>query len=345
MNKKNLLVIFGGRSTEHEVSRVSAGMILDNADNEKYNLLVVGITKTGKWLFYEDYDVDKIKDGSWEKEGCEAYIVPSDKQNLIVIEDKNVRKINIDVVFNIIHGNTGEDGKLQGLLELAGIPYVGCNTVSSAVCMDKAFTKLIVEKLNIRQAKYAIVKDVPNLEDIETRLGYPCFIKPSNSGSSVGVSKAKNREELLDGIEVAFKYDKKIVIEEGIVGKEVECAVLGNEELVVTTVGEIVHNSEFYDYETKYINNDSKAVIPAEISKDTISKIRQYSNDIYNILDCKGLSRLDFFIEKHTNEIIFNEINTLPGFTPISMYPMLIEDAGIPKRELIDRLINLAIEK
>ncbi|HCC07366.1 MAG TPA: D-alanine--D-alanine ligase A [Clostridiales bacterium] len=345
MLKKNLLIVFGGKSTEHEVSRTSAGMILDNIDKGKYNIFVLGITKEGKWLICENYNSAKVKDGTWEQEGKEAYILPNNTKSLLVLENEGTKVFKIDVVFNIIHGNTGEDGKIQGLLELAGIPYVGCNTISSAICMDKAFTKIIVNTINIPQAKYIVVKDTYDLEVIEKKTGYPCFIKPANSGSSIGISKAKNRKELIEGINTAFKYDEKVLIEEGIEGIEVECAVLGNEDPIISTVGEITYNAEFYDYETKYISDDSKAIIPTNLEESTIKKIREYTKEIYKILDCKGLSRLDFFVEKGTNDVVFNEINTLPGFTPISMYPMLMEHEGISKTELIDRLIELSLER
>ncbi|HAN10421.1 MAG TPA: D-alanine--D-alanine ligase A [Clostridiales bacterium] len=345
MLKKNLLVIFGGKSPEHEVSRTSASMIIDNIDKSKYDMFVLGITKEGKWLIFENYNSTKIKDGTWEDEGKEAYILPNNSKTLLILENEGTKEFKVDVAFNIIHGNTGEDGKIQGLLELAGIPYVGCNTVSSAICMDKAFTKIIIDIINIPQARYMIIKDTYDIEVIEKIIGYPCFIKPANSGSSIGISKVKNNKELAEGIKTAFKYDEKIVIEEGIKGKEVECAVLGNENPLISTVGEITYTAEFYDYETKYVSDDSKAIIPTTLEESTINKIREYTKEIYKILDCKGLARLDFFVENGTNDVIFNEINTLPGFTPISMYPMLMEHEGISKRELIDRLIDLALER
>ena len=337
---KNILIIFGGKSTEHEVSRVSACMIIENIDKSKYNVLLIGITKNGKWLMYEDYNTDKIKDGTWENEACEVYTIPKDKGCFTKIKENKIEIIDIDLVFDIIHGNTGEDGKMQGMLEILGIPYVGSKTTSSAICMDKAFTKIIVDSIGVCQAEYVIIKQDYDINLIEEKIGYPCFIKPANGGSSLGINKANDRVESAKAINEAFNYDKKLVIEKAINGREVECAVLGNNEIRVSTVGEITYATDFYDYNAKYERDDSKVILPADLSSDTITNIRDIAEKIYKVLDCQGLARIDFFVEKDTDRVVFNEVNTLPGFTKASMYPMLWEHEGVSKQELIDILIQ-----
>ncbi len=351
-NKKTVVVLFGGQSSEHEISRISATTVINNMDTEKYYILPVGITKQGQWLLYNG-PVENIKNGDWEKYATPAIISPdaSQKALLKIVGDK-IKSISIDVVFPVLHGLYGEDGSIQGLLELAGVPYVGCGILSSSVSMDKLYTKLIVaSEGDIAQADYVKVyrNELSNIDniinDIELRLGYPCFIKPSNAGSSVGITKAHNSSELKNGLKIAGGYDKKILVEKAIIGREVECAVLGNNLIEASTIGEVIINAEFYDYDAKYNDESSKTIIPANIDSEIIEQIQYKAKKIFKALDGTGLSRVDFFIEKDTNRIVFNEINTLPGFTSISMYPMLWEQKGISKTELINKLIELAFEK
>ena len=252
----------------------------------------------------------------------------------------------------MLHGAWGEDGTIQGLLELAQIPYVGCGVLSSAVSMDKVYTKMVAKQSRIPQApylwteKHELNKNADRfMNQVEKKLGYPCFVKPSNAGSSVGISKAKNRAQLKDALALAAQYDKKIIVEQAIEGREFECAVLGNDEPQTSGVGEVLAAAEFYDYDAKYNNSDSRTVIPADIPEDKLREMQRIAARIFRAVDGSGLARVDFFMEKDTDKIYFNELNTMPGFTTISMYPMLWEEAGISKTELMDRLIELALAR
>lgn len=350
LNMKNILILFGGESSEHEVSEISAENVIKALDREKYNPVTVGITKDGKWYLYEG-DTEKISGCRWE-DNCtkEAIISPSKthKGILVISEDGKTEKISIDVCFPVLHGKNGEDGTVQGLLELSGIPYVGCRTLSSAMCMDKVITKVILEKNNIPQTPYVYIKkeeysESTDVDAIVSELGYPVFVKPANAGSSVGASKAKNSEELKKSIELALAHDSKVLIEKNIRCREIETAVLGNENPVIAGPGEILSDGEFYDYDTKYISNQSVGYgIPAEITEDQKEKILDYALRAYRALECRGLSRVDFFIDRDTDEIYLNEINTLPGFTGISMYPMLFISEGISYGELVEKLLETA---
>lgn len=347
--KKNIVVLFGGQSTEHDISRRSVMMILNNIDYKKYKVYPVGITKLGAWLLYEG-DILSIKDGTWEEKGIPAIISPDATKQILLVESIDDRyNIHIDVVLPVLHGLYGEDGSVQGLCRLARIPYVGCGILASAVSMDKFYTKLVVEPLDIRQAKwvkaYKEKYDKDNIAtEVEKKLGYPVFVKPSNAGSSIGVSKAMNGVELDKALQEAFVFDRKVLIEEEIIGREVECAILGNMDIIASDVGEIITNEMFYDFEAKYNSIESKTVLSADILEETRKYIKQAAIDIFKAVDGRGLSRVDFFIEKDTNEVVFNEINTFPGFTDISMYPLLLEAEGFNKTNLIDKLIELAIE-
>ncbi len=351
MNKKNIVVIFGGQSPEHEVSLNSASMIISNMNEEKYYIIPIGITKEGQWLIY-DGPVEHIKTGEWKKYGTPAIISPDATQKSIlkIIGDK-IKKIPVDVIFPVLHGKWGEDGTIQGLFEMAQIPYVGDGVLSSCVSMDKVFTKMIAKSVNIEQAKYLWfytyeLEHCENiLNQIEKELQYPCFIKPANTGSSVGITKAHNREELKKALYYAAKFDTKVIAEEFIDGREIECSVLGNENPIASGVGEIFSAAEFYDYDAKYNNAESKTVVPAELDKEITDKIRKIAIKIFKAVEGTGLARVDFLIQKNTNRIIFNELNTMPGFTSISMYPMLWEAEGKSKELLIDELITLAFLK
>lgn len=348
--KKSVAVIFGGMSSEHEVSCLSAANIIEGLDTTKYEVHMIGITKEGHWLYVDN--VERLHDGSWYEEKDTAILSPDrNNQGVWRITGNSAERIPIDVAFPVLHGKYGEDGTIQGLFELSGIPYVGCGVLSSAVSMDKISTKIFVERMGVRQAAYVadIARDTSQLEvtidEVEKKLGYPVFVKPSNAGSSQGVSKAQDRDELKEAILLAKQHDHRVLIEENINGREVECAVLGAGEVSATNVGEILAAAEFYDYDAKYNNEESKTVIDPDLPEEVKEIIRTNAVAIFKAVSGFGLSRVDFFVEKDTNEVIFNEINTLPGFTNISMYPMLWEAMGVNKTELLNRLIELANER
>lgn len=348
MAEKNIVVIMGGRSSEHEVSLVSAATVVENINTEVYNVIMVGITKDGQWKLIES--LDKVRDGSWVQGHTKAILSPeTGKGELILMQKDRVDTVHVDVVFPVLHGMNGEDGTLQGLLELAQIPYVGCGVLASACSMDKFYTKIIVDAIGIRQAKFVGVRrgELTDMDEVVSRvekeLDYPVFVKPSKAGSSQGVSKAEDREGLVAALRLAAQHDSKILVEENIVGRELECAVLGGAEAKASGVGEILAADTFYSYEAKYNNEDSRTVVGPELPEGRTEEIRRDAEAIFKALDCYGLSRVDFFLTKDTEEVVFNEINTLPGFTAISMYPMLWEAEGVDKKELIQRLIDLAM--
>lgn len=339
--KKKIAVLFGGKSTEHEVSRVSASAVLRNIDILKYDVYPIGITKNGEWFEYTG-DIDKIENGQWEKD--EYYKKPQGERVLFNRE--------VDVVFPVLHGLCGEDGTIQGLCRLIDIPCVGPNVMSSAVCMDKVYTKYVLEHFGIKQADYVVLTAVEYsdnkekiIDEIEKKLNYDVFIKPSNSGSSVGITKAHNRKELTAGIEEALKYDRKVLVEKAINAREVEVAVLGNDKPKTGIPGEILPAKEFYDYEAKYEDVESKLLIPADMNDKELEEIKNTAVRIYTALDCAGMARVDFLVDKETSEIYLNEVNTIPGFTKISMYPKMWEAAGKAYKDLISELIEFAIER
>ncbi len=362
-HKIKVTVLFGGQSSEHEVSRISAQCVLENMDKERFDIQTIGITKQGEWLKF-DGDIKWIGSGEWEDKAraklLEAPRVPGKNldatvptcMDLVCFCDSEGNKQGTDVVFPVLHGPNGEDGSVQGLLQLANVPYVGCNILASAAGMDKEFSKLVFQNAGIPQANY--IKVMRNeiegarsflINHVTEKLGWPCFVKPANAGSSVGVSKVSRPEELEAALFNASKYDTKILIEEFINGREIECAVLGNDNPVASAVGEIVPCNEFYDYNAKYIDGKSDTIIPAAIDDQIMEQVRDYAVRAFKALGCSGLSRVDFFIEKNTNRVVLNEINTMPGFTNISMYSKLWEASGIPYSELITKLIELAFEK
>ena len=351
MSKKNLVALFGGQSSEHVVSCMSVQNVVANIDREKYNVILVGITEDGHWLKVDS--TEEIKNDTWRESKVSAVISPDAKEKcLLVMKDGSVEKVPVDVVFPVLHGLYGEDGTVQGILELARIPYVGCGVLASAVSMDKLSTKIIVNSLGIRQAKFvAIFKEEMNdmdamVERVENAFPYPVFIKPSNAGSSRGVSRADDRSELIAGLEEAARHDRRILVEEMIVGHEVECAVYGGglEEVKASGVGEILAAAEFYDFDAKYNNAESKTVVDPELPGNAAEIVREAAIKIFKGVDGYGLSRVDFFVEEDGG-VVFNEINTLPGFTAISMYPMLWEARGINKPQLVDALIDHAFKR
>ncbi len=352
MNKKSVCVVFGGQSPEHDISRISVTSVIENLDSEKYDIFAIGITKTGKWYLYTG-DFKNIKDGAWEKDDenkAKAIISPdaSDKAVLVFKDDKILR-IRPDVIFPVLHGEYGEDGTIQGLLELSHIPYVGMGVMASANGMDKTSSKIVFSDAGIPQADWYVHnagddKDTAILK-IEEKLGYPCFVKPARTGSSVGVGKAHNRNELNSALTNAVKFDRKVLVEECIEGHEVECAVLGNSDVKASVVGEIKPEVEFYDFDAKYKDNTTVLEIPAKLDEKTSDKIREYAVRAFKALDGQGLTRVDFFVKYSNGDIILNEVNTMPGFTSISMYPKLWENTGIKYSELLDKLIELAEER
>jgi len=352
---KTVSVLFGGVSSEHDVSLISAKSVIANIPKEQYNVICLGITKDGQWLVYSG-DVEKLPEDKWleDKKLLTPALISTDRNvhGLLLFTDAGVETVRIDAAFPVLHGKNGEDGTVQGLFQLAGIPFVGCDMLSSALCMDKAVTNSLADIYGIPQAKWRSFKKFEYLKDSQALLeeaagylGFPIFVKPANTGSSVGVSKAKNRQELSAAVEMAFNYDSKVVLEEGIDGMEIECAVLGNEEPLVSVPCEVVPCNEFYDYEAKYITGTSGLYIPARLPEEKLEEIRSSARKVYMTLGCSGLARVDFFVRKSDGAVLLNEPNTIPGFTSISMYPKMFEASGIPYPELLDRLINLAIEK
>ena len=342
---KKIGVVFGGMSTESKISYISGVSVIKNLNKEKYDIFPIFIDEDGKW-----FKINMPVEGQ----------IKIDKKEQI----ENVFKYlkNMDVIFPVLHGLYGEDGTIQGLLELLKVPYVGCGVLASSVGMDKVYTKIIFDKAEINQTKYVYIRkyndkyiyvddkfnekilDLKEIIDvIGTELKFPMFVKPSNSGSSVGISKVKSEKDLEDAILNASKFDKKILIEEGIDGREVECAVLGNENVISSCVGEIKPADEFYSYDAKYKSKESKTLIPAKISAEKSEEIRKLAVKAFKAIDGKGLSRIDFFIENESEKVYINELNTLPGFTNISMYPKLFEQVGINYSDLLDKLINLAM--
>lgn len=351
MNKKTVAILFGGVSSEHNISCISAKSIALNIDREKYIVVMLGISKTGEWYLFDD-DVNMLPDDRWLSSDSlkKAYITPDTKIHGIVTEDGE--QIKLDVVFPVLHGKNGEDGTVQGLLQLAQIAYVGCNATASGSCMDKAVTNAVADAFGIDQAKWCSFTEYEynNNEDLcvdmaVEKLGFPIFVKPANAGSSVGISKAHNKDELKKGITLAFEEDKKVVLEEFVDGFEVECAVLGNNEPVAAEVGQIIAAAEFYDFDAKYNNPASELHIPALISKEKRDEVRQSALNAYKALGCEGMSRCDFFVTKGDERVLLNEINTIPGQTSISMYPKLFEAVGVAYSQLIDKLIDLAVER
>ncbi len=350
-NKLNVAVVFGGKSGEHEVSLMSATNVINAMDKSKYNIHAIGITKKGQWMLYQG-STEKLQDGRWESEARSI-----DNHQLIdlmlgsILEEN--QKPKLDVIFPVLHGPNGEDGTIQGFFEMLDIPYVGCGVIGSALGMDKVISKQLFMDAGLNVGKYDVaykfeiqdkLRDV--IERLEAKFIYPVFVKPVNMGSSVGITKAHNTQELEAGLKEAAKYDRKIIIEEFINGRELECAVLGNNYPKATGAGEVIPSKEFYDYEAKYFDDGkSTLVIPAKLSEEENRAIGDAAIKAFKALDCCGMARADFFLEKNTGDIYINEINTIPGFTMISMYSKLWETDGLSYGKLIDKLIELALDR
>lgn len=353
MSRVRIAVIFGGMSNEHDISLISATHVIKNLPADKFEVVSIGITKKGRWLFFPG-DVSMLQNGSWEEHpDCTPCILSPDpihKGFFKFLSDGTVANLKVDCIFPVLHGKNGEDGTIQGLFTLSQIPYVGCDLISSANCMDKDVTHILLKNAGIKTADWFTMLDyqLSNIDnicnEIVEKLSFPMFVKPSNCGSSIGISRVENIEDLKTGIKCAFTHDKKVIIETGIAGREVECAVMGNSKPFASTIGEIQPVDGFYDFVGKYQSSSCGLFIPARISDDDIKRIQDIAIKAYSAIGCKGLSRIDFFLCENGN-IYLNEINTLPGFTSISMYPKLMEHYGMTPSEILERLINLALER
>ena len=356
-SKLRVALFFGGVSSEHDVSCVSASAWLRALGQkpcaDKYEVFPVGITKDGRWLACRPTP-EAMADGSWEQGDCTPCVLSPDRKDhgIWLLKDGRAELVHIDICAPVMHGKNGEDGTIQGLFELARIPYVGCGVLASAVCMDKAVANALFDAAGIPHTKWLsacrweIESDLDGVCDgAIAKLGWPIFVKPANAGSSVGITKAHDRDELKQAIALALENDHKVVFEAFVDGHEVECAVIGSDPAVATRPGEILAGAEFYTYDDKYKNGVSQVVIPARLSEEKLDEVKTYAAMAYTALNCEGLARCDFFVEHGTNRVMINEINTFPGFTPISMYPKLMEHEGTPVPALIDHLIELALER
>lgn len=353
MSKKKVALLFGGVSSEHEVSCMSVASVYENIDREKYDPQLLGITKGGEWFLYSG-DIENVRQNKWTEDAKNlkrAFICPDRSVHGIMVEEgPPMFPHRIDAVFPVLHGRNGEDGSMQGLLEIAGIPYVGCRVLSSALCMDKDVCHAVLKNAGVPQVKWLTFMKGCDLGEafgaVTAELGYPVFVKPANAGSSVGITKAKSEAELGAAFDLAFANDRKIIVEAAVKNPiEVECAVFGNGELTVGGPGEIVPADEFYSYDAKYFNAESKLYIPARLSEEKAEEIRETAKRAYRVLGCRGLTRVDFLVDSETGEVVLNEPNTLPGFTNISMYPKLMMAAGMSYKGLISGLIELAAEE
>lgn len=348
-----IAVMFGGRSGEHEVSLVSAASVITTLDPARYEIVPVGVTRAGRWYSAPDV-LTQLRENRIPDPSCECVLVPEPgRPGLLHLANGGQRMEPLDVVFPLIHGTYGEDGTLQGLLELAEVPYVGAGVLGSSVGMDKVVQKQLFVQAGLQIAKYTWAlaqrcQEAPRavVAEVEKALRYPVFVKPANTGSSVGITKAHTRKELLAGIEVAASYDRKVVFEQGIAhAREIECSVLGNDMPEASLPGEIVPSNEFYDYDAKYVDGKSAIFIPAPLPKETITAIKKLAVQAYRAIDCAGMARADFFYVARTRKVYINELNTIPGFTSISMYPKMWEASGLPFPRLLDRLVDLARER
>lgn len=352
MEKLTIALLFGGVSSEHDVSCVSAQTFAAGLDEERYDVYKIGITKDGRWLYYPG-PADRMPKDEWlHCPGNVPCLISPDRacHGLLLLEAGGVRTVRLDAVIPVLHGKNGEDGTVQGLLELAGIPYVGCGVLASAVCMDKAVANTLFDAAGVPHCEWdwatrAGCADFDALADrLEKKLGWPVFVKPANAGSSVGISKAADRDELRKAVQVALAEDDKVVFERFVQGQEVECAAIGNGPASATRPGEILASEAFYTYDDKYVLGTSRTLIPARLSEEKLDEVRALAEKAYDALGCRGLARCDFFVEKD-GTVLINEINTMPGFTAISMYPKLMEAAGKPLGALLDELVALALAR
>ncbi len=339
MEKLKVTVVFGGRSGEHEVSLVSASSVIKALDQTKYNIFEIGITREGQWLSGPNC-LENFKKGNYED------LSP------VNFDTDPKSKHKPDIAFPVLHGPFGEDGTIQGLFEMLKIPYVGCGVLASSTAMDKLQCKAIWDAAGLPIVPYlglnrkAWLNDPSTiLKDIEENIKFPCFVKPANMGSSVGITKVKTASALKDAIDLAAKYDRRILVEKGINAREIESAILGNNDVIASPLGEIIVGGEFYDFNDKYVDGVSMTEVPAQLDDDLADKIRETSIKAYKLLDCSGLARVDSFIDRDTGEVYLNEINTMPGFTSISMYPKMMAAYGMNYEELVDKLIELGIER
>ncbi|MGQ9547550.1 MAG: D-alanine--D-alanine ligase family protein [Roseiflexus sp.] len=363
MRKVRVGVLFGGQSGEHEVSLVSARAIMDGLDPEKYDVTPIGITRQGGWIIAADAHARLLAQADPSKlpGGSIGAVIPSpavaddreptDPVSLIVAGEHSPLR-TVDVVFPVLHGPMGEDGTVQGLLELIGVPYVGCGVLASAVGMDKAMTKVAFAGAGLPVLPWLLIRrreweHEPQrvLDWIESRLHYPMFVKPANLGSSVGISKVTDRATLEQGIAEAVSYDRRIIVEQGIPAREIEVSVLGNDEPEASVPGEVIPSGEWYDYAAKYLSGSSQIIIPAPITLELAAQVRALAVQAFKAIDGAGLARVDFLLNRETGDLYLNEINTMPGFTPVSMYAMMWDASGLPYAHLLDRLIDLALER
>lgn len=354
--KMRVAVLFGGRSGEHEVSINSAASVIAALDKEKYEVVPVAITKEGEWLFNADL-VEAQQSGSFGRGSIVGTLLADPTKKGFALFNKregvlSIKQEPVDVIIPILHGTYGEDGTVQGLLELSNMPYVGAGVLASALGMDKVIMKTVFAQHGLPQTDFRAVlrQDVEEdlqmvVTEIEDALGYPSFVKPANLGSSVGISKAKNRDQLADALREAARYDRKLIAEKGVNAREIEVSVLGNDLPEASLPGEIIPSNEFYDYEAKYLDGKSQLIIPADLPPETVEEVRRLAVAAFKAIDCSGMARVDFFLTRDTGEVLVNEINTIPGFTRFSMYPKLWEASGLSYGRLLDRLIELAIER
>ena len=349
MEHKTVAILFGGHSTEYDVSLQSAYSVIESLNPEKYHIVLLGITRQGEWLKYSG-GISEIRNDNWSRhESCVPAVISPDRHThgILVLNSGKVSAIPIDVAFPVLHGKNGEDGTVQGLLEMAGIPYVGCGTLSSALCMDKDIAHRLVHMAGIKTPNSIVLDSLISdgeLSKQTAHLHYPLFVKPVKAGSSFGITKVANQSGITAAAHVAFQHDRKVIIEEAIDGFEVGCAVLGNETITIGKFDEIELSQGFFDYTEKYTLKTSKIHMPARIDADTAERIRQAAAVIYRVLDCRGFARVDIFLTPE-NEIVFNEVNTIPGFTAHSRYPNMLKGIGMTFPQVVDELIRLAIEQ
>jgi D-alanine-D-alanine ligase len=346
-------IIFGGRSGEHEVSLLSAASVIRAVDKTRYSVVMIGITKQGRWLLY-DGSTEAIEDGSWQEIAETALKTDEEGSRLELLgEGPGSLKNRIDFALPILHGPYGEDGTIQGLFEMIDIPYGGCGVAGSALAMDKILAKRVFEQGGLPQGLFIpllaeeLVEDWEGMmQKIEAQVSYPVFVKPANLGSSVGITKAKNREEMKAALSIAMEHDRRLLVEQGIDCREIEAAVLGNHRPEASVLGEIIPSAEFYDYTAKYLDGGkSRLCIPADLPEKVVEEVRRIAVEAYQLLDCCGFARVDFFVERGTNQIFLNEINTIPGFTKFRMFPLLWGAAGLAYPDLIERIITLGYER